>query len=71
MSEKSQMQKFVQVMGLALGLPGTIVGLFFVLNGLVSKGVISWNTLLIVLLVVVVSMLGLMVRYVLDRKNRR
>ena len=71
MSEKSQMQKFVQVMGLALGLPGTIIGLFFLLNGLVGKGLISWNTLLIVLLVVVVTMLGLMVRYVLDRKNRR
>jgi len=57
-------------MGLAVGLPSTIVGLFFVLYQLVQNNVIGWNTLLIVLLIVVSYMLGLMVKNVLGPKNK-
>lgn len=71
MSEKSQLRKFVLVMGLAVGLPSTMVGLFFLLHQLVQKGYISWNVLLIVMVLVVVSVLGLMVKNVLARKDRQ
>ncbi len=70
MKKETPMRKFFIVMGLALGLPSTIVGLFFLLHQLVQNDVISWNALLIILLVVVINMLGLMVKNVLDKKNK-
>lgn len=70
MKQESPMRKFMIVMGLALGLPSTIVGLFFLLYQLVQSQIISWNVLLIILLVVVIYMLGLMVKYVLVKKNK-
>lgn len=57
-------------MGLALGLPSTMIGLFFLLHQMVQNGYISWNTLLVVMVLVVVSVLGLMVKNVLGKKNR-
>lgn len=69
MKDDQTLKKFLTVMGLALGLPSTIVGLFFLLNELVKRDVISWNTLLIILLIVVLNMLGLMVRHVV-KKNK-
>jgi hypothetical protein len=71
MKEKSPIQKFLLVMGLALGLPSTIVGLFFVLYQLVQAGHISWNALLIILLIVVANILGLMVKNVLGKKDKQ
>ena len=68
---QSPMRKFLIVMGLALGLPSTIVGLFFLLYQLVKAQIISWNALLIILLVVIGYMLFLMVKNVLDKKNRQ
>lgn len=70
MKEDSSMRKLMIVMGLAVGLPSTIIGVFFVLYQLVQNDVISWNTLLIVLLVVVAYTLFLMVKNVLERKNK-
>lgn len=70
MKERTQMQKFLLVMGLALGLPSTMVGLFFLLHQLVQNGYISMNVLLIVMVLVVVSVLGLMVKNVLVKKSR-
>lgn len=67
----SPIRKFLIVMGLAVGLPSTIVGLFFILYQLVQAKLISWNMLLIILLVVVVYMLFLMVKNVLGNKNRQ
>lgn len=69
MKDDKTLKKFLTVMGLALGLPSTIVGLFFLLNELVKRDVISWNTLLIILLIVVLNILGLMVRHVV-KKNK-
>lgn len=71
MSEQTPMKKFWVVMGLALGLPSTIVGLFFLLHQLVKSEIISWNALLIILLVVVLYMLILMVKNVLVKKNKQ
>lgn len=71
MSEKTPMRKFFLVMGLALGLPSTIVGLFFLLYQLVKAELISMNALLIILLIVVGYMLFLMVKNVLGKKNRQ
>ena len=61
----------MMVMGLAVGLPSTIVGLFFVLHQLVKSGYISWNVLLIILLTVIAYFLFLMVRNVLAKKNKQ
>lgn len=72
MNDKNQSptRKFLIVMGLAVGLPSTIVGVFFVLYQLVQKEIISWNMLLTILLVVVVYMLILMVKNGLDKKDK-
>ena len=64
------MQRFLIVMGIALGLPSSMVGLFFLLHQLVKSGYISMNVLLIFMVLVVVTALGLMVKNVLVKKNR-
>jgi protein-S-isoprenylcysteine O-methyltransferase Ste14 len=70
MKEKTPMKKFLVVMGLALGLPSTIVGLFFLLHQLVKSNIISWNILLGVLVAVVILILFLMVKNGVVKKNR-
>lgn len=70
MKHRSQMQRFLIVMGIALGLPSSMVGLFFLLHQLVKSGYISMNVLLIFMVLVVVTALGLMVKNVLVKKNR-
>lgn len=75
MSEKPEKvqpagRKFWLVMGLALGLPSTIVGVFFLLYYLVQRQIISWNLALGLIIVVVGYMLFLMVKNGLDRKDR-
>ena len=69
--EESSTRKFLIVTGLALGLPSTVIGLFFILYQLVQNGLISWNALLIILLVIIIYMLGLMVKNVLEKKDRQ
>ena len=75
MSDEQKVQpagrKFWLVMGLALGLPSTIVGVFFLLYYLVQNQIISWNIALGIIIVVVGYMLFLMVKNGLDRKNRQ
>jgi hypothetical protein len=71
MKESKPIKKFIIVMGLALGLPATIVGLFFILLELVKSGHISWNVLLIILISVIAYFLFLMVRNVLAKKNKQ
>lgn len=58
-------------MGLAVGLPGTIIGVFYLLYQLVKSGYISWNMLLGILLFVIGYFLFLMVRNVLVKKNKQ
>jgi hypothetical protein len=58
-------------MGLAVGLPSTMIGLFFLLHQLVQNGYISWNVLLFIMVLVVVATLGLMVKNVLGKKSRQ
>jgi hypothetical protein len=71
MTEPKPLKKFMLVMGLAVGLPGTIIGIFFLLYQLVKAGHISWNVLLIILLLVIAYFLFMMVKNVLGRKNRQ
>ena len=71
MSEKTPIQKLFLVMGLAVGLPSTIVGVFFFLYQMVKSGYISWNMLLVILLIVILYFLVLMVRNVLVKKNKQ
>ena len=71
MTDKTPMQKMMLTMGLAVGLPGTIIGVFYVLYQLVKSGYISWNILLGILLSVVIYFLFLMVRNVLVKKDKQ
>lgn len=68
---KEDMLKFVRVMGVAVGLPSTILGLFFLLYKLVQAGYISWTALIVILVLVIVLTLGLMVKYVLVKKDKQ
>lgn len=63
------MLKFIRVMGLAVGLPSSILGLFFVLYELVKAGYISWTALIVILVLVIVLTLLMMVKYVLVKKD--
>jgi uncharacterized membrane protein HdeD (DUF308 family) len=65
------MQKMMLTMGLALGLPSTIIGVFYLLYLLVQKGYISWNMLLGILLLVIGYFFFLMVKNVLVKKNKQ
>lgn len=58
-------------MGLAVGLPGTIIGVFYLLYSLVKSGYISWNMLLVILLLVIGYFFFLMVRNVLVKKDKQ
>ncbi len=71
MTDKTPMQKMMLTMGLAVGLPGTIIGVFYLLYQLVQTGYISWNMLLGILLFVIGYFLFLMVRNVLVKKDKQ
>ncbi len=58
-------------MGLAVGLPGTIIGVFYLLYSLVKSGHISWNMLLVILLLVIGYFLFFMVKNVLGKKDKQ
>ncbi len=70
MSEKTPMQKMMLTMGLAVGLPSTIIGVFYLLYQLVKSGYISWNMLLGILLFVIGYFLFLMVKNVLGKESK-
>jgi uncharacterized membrane protein HdeD (DUF308 family) len=71
MSEKTPLQKMMLTMGLAVGLPSTIIGVFYLLYQLVQNGYISWNMLLGILLLVIGYFLFLMVKNVLGKKDKQ
>lgn len=71
MNQEKQSQAWWKVLALAMGLPSMIVGVFFGLYILVQKEIISWPTLLIILLLVIGNTLFLMVRYGVVRKDRQ
>ncbi len=71
MSEKTSMQKMMLTMGLAVGLPGTIIGVFYLLYVLVQKGYISWNMLLGILLLVIGYFFFLMVKNGVGKKDKQ
>ncbi len=63
------MKKYAIVVGLALGLPSTILGVFAILYHLVQENLISWNIALGIIVLVVLNTLYLMIRYVNKRKS--
>jgi hypothetical protein len=71
MSEKTPMQKMMLTMGLAVGLPGTIIGVFYLLYQLVKSGYISWNMLLGILLLVIGYFFFMMVKNVVGKKDKQ
>ena len=62
-------RKQLLVMGLALGLPSTLIGLFMLLSFLESKGYISFTVMLIVIVTVTIYTLVLMLNYARKKKN--
>lgn len=62
-------RKQLLVMGLALGLPSTLIGLFMFLSFLEGKGYISFTTMLIVIVAVTIYTLLLMLNYARKKKN--
>lgn len=58
------------VMGLALGLPSTILGVFGFIYLLVQKGYISWTVGLILILLVTINIFYLIFRYARKSKNQ-
>jgi len=69
--KNSSQQKWWQVLGLALGLPSIILGVFFGVYSLVQNQVISWGWALFILILVIGNTLFLMVRYGLVNKDRQ
>ena len=57
------------VVGLALGLPSTILGVSFFLYTLLKKNIISETVFLLILVTVIFNTFWLMIRYVYKRKN--
>lgn len=62
-------RKQLIIMGLALGLPSTLIGLFMLLSFLQSKGYISFTTMLIVIVIVTFYTFFLMLNYARKKKN--
>lgn len=62
-------RKQLIIMGLAMGLPSSIIGLFFFLNYLVNSGYISYPIMLIILVSVISYTLYLMMTYDSKKKN--
>lgn len=63
-------KKYTVIMGLALSLPSTILGISFVVYKLYKNGIISQGVGLIILLISIANIFYIMVRYVLKRKNK-
>lgn len=55
------------VMGLALGLPSLIIGLFGIIYQLVENGVFGWSIGFTIFIAVILNTLYLMVRYVVKK----
>jgi len=66
----SSKNKYLAVLGLAMGLPSVILGTSFGVYHLIEAGKISNGTGLLIIVLVVVQFLFLMVRYVLNKKNK-
>lgn len=66
----SDWKKFSYVMGLALSLPSTILGVSYLAYTLYKKGVISEAVALGLIIVVTLNIFYVMIRYVLKRKNQ-
>ena len=58
------------VLGLAMALPSSIIGVFFVLWYLMEQGHIDLWHLVLILVLVIVNTLFLMVRYVSLKQNK-
>lgn len=67
MNEK---QKQYMIMGLAMGLPSTIIGVAALSAKLVDAGYISEEAGLAFVIIMVAYMFFLMVRYALKKKNK-
>jgi hypothetical protein len=66
----SRAPEILKVMGLALGLPSLVLGLFFGLYSLVEAKLISWTIALALIVIVIFNALILMVKYGMAKKNK-
>ena len=60
-----------KVMGIAVGLPSLILGVFFGVYTLVKVDIIGWTAALVILLVLIVNALFWMVKLGVVGKNRK
>jgi small-conductance mechanosensitive channel len=65
----SNKKKYMMVMGLALGLPSTILGISLFVYYLMEQKIISHTVGLIIIVLVVVNIFYLMIRSVSKRKS--
>lgn len=64
MNEKPQIMK---VLGLAIGLPSTILGIFFFIYYLIQEEIISTMLGLTLLVLVIINVFYLMIRYAIKK----
>jgi hypothetical protein len=57
----------VKILGLAIGLPSTILGIFFFIYFLIQEKLISTNVGLILIVLVIANIFYLMIRYAVKK----
>jgi hypothetical protein len=57
----------IKIVGLAIGLPSTILGIFFFIYFLIQEKIISTNLGLILIVLVIVNIFYLMIRYAVKK----
>ena len=65
----NERQKQYTIMGLAMGLPSTIIAVAVMASKLVDGGFISEGIGLVIVILVVISMFFLMIRYAIKKKD--
>ena len=66
----NERQKQYMIMGLAMGLPSTIIGVAVLSGKLIDAGYISEGTGLAFVIIMVAYMFFLMIRYALKKKDK-
>ncbi len=67
--EKDKKSNIIKAMGLAVGLPSSILGVFALIYMLSKKGYISEVTGLVIILVIIIYTFTLMIRYAIKKQD--
>jgi len=63
MSEKEEKTNIIKVVGLAVGLPSSILGVFALVYFLINKNIVSASVGLLLILIIIAYTFYLMIRY--------